>query len=125
MITNFEEETHDLTTHEKDVLLPLMVKGLKNKVGKENAVTSKQIIRGFKNSGYSMDGPRVRKLVNYIRVKSLIPCLMATNKGYHITNDKAELESFLKSLDERIWAIRAVRDAVGRQLDEKFHNTEA
>ena len=48
MITNFENETHELNDYERNTLLPLLVKGLRTKVCKENDVTNKQICKALK-----------------------------------------------------------------------------
>lgn len=110
MITNFEEETVRLNKMEKEVLLPLFVKALSKKVGKEKQVTSSQMIDGmWTNFKIKIEGSRVRKLINYIRNAGLIPGLIATNKGYYISNDPGEIQQYIKSLEEREAAIRAIR----------------
>lgn len=110
MITNFEEETDRLNKIEKEVLLPLFVKALSKKIGKEKQVTSSQMIDGvWTNFKIKIEGSRVRKLINYIRNTGLIPGLIATNKGYYISNDPREIQQYIKSLEEREGAIRAIR----------------
>lgn len=110
MITNFEEETDRLNKIEKEVLLPLFVKALSKKIGKEKQVTSSQMIDGvWTNFKIKIEGSRVRKLINYIRNTGLIPGLIATNKGYYVSDDPRELQQYIKSLEEREAAIRAIR----------------
>lgn len=41
MIKGFNSETAPLTEYEENVLLPLVLRGLKTKIGKENAVTNR------------------------------------------------------------------------------------
>lgn len=118
MITNFENETHELTDYELS-LIPSIVKNLKNKVGKENAITSTEIIKAFKNHGKKMSGPRWRKIVNYIRINSLVPLLISTSKGYYVATEDKEILEYLSSLRERISSITLVYDAIEYQFKIK------
>lgn len=120
MVENFEEQTCELTDYEKETLLPLMVKGLLTKRGEANAVTSTEIVKKLKAEGYKIDSARVRKLVNHIRTNNLIYNLMATSKGYYIAQSSEECRSFIRSLDQRINSIIAVRDAMAYQLEKSL-----
>ena len=117
MITNFENETHELNDYERDVLLPLLVKGLRTKVGKQNAVTNKQICKALKEQGYKINDARVRKLVQYIRVNHIVHLVIATSKGYYLATTKDEVEKYIKSLTERLNAIQETRSAIVKQLN--------
>jgi hypothetical protein len=64
-------------------------------------------------------GARLRKLINYIRRKDMIPCLVASSKGYYIATDNEDMRRFVTSLQQREDAIRAVRIAMERQLLHK------
>lgn len=121
-ITNFEDQTHELTEYELKTLLPLMVKGLKTKVGVNNSITSTEIVKILKAAGYKIDPARVRKLVNHIRVNNEIYNLVATGKGYHVATSESECRLFIKSLDERINSIITVRDAMQYQLNKSIEN---
>jgi len=112
MLKGFEEQTHALNEYETNTLLPLMVEGFKNKVGKENAVTNKHICTSLKQMGYKVDAPRVRKIVSYIRINHLVPLLIATSKGYWISNDKQEIQDWIETMNGRIQSLVASRDAV-------------
>jgi hypothetical protein len=113
MIEGFEKQTKDLTDYEKRVLLPLMIKGLSHHVGAENAITNSEICMKLSAKGYdNINEVRVRKIINYIRNNNLVPRLMATYKGYYVTNDPAELYSYISSLSSRIAAISQIRDAM-------------
>jgi len=115
MITNFEEITQDLRDTEKE-LLPILINGLKNKTGKGQAVTGSIIIKAFEdNKGVKLTDARLRKMINVIRINNLIPCLCSSKKGYYIAVNQEEIKDYIQSLDERISAIQAVRDAVHDQ----------
>jgi arginine repressor len=116
MIINFEEHTHELNGYEERTLLPLLIKGLKTKVGKDKAVTNKQICKALTESGYKINDTRIRKMIQYIRVNDLVPLLIATSKGYYLATEEEQVEKYIRSLSERLSAISKTRDALIRQL---------
>lgn len=125
MINGFEKETAKLNDYEKTTLLPVMVKCLERKIGKENAVTNAYMCVKMNEKGYEIGESRVRKIINYIRTNWLVPRLMASNAGYYVTNNVNELRAYITSLEGREEAIRAVRKEVEKQLEELIQsNTE-
>jgi len=114
MIKNFENETQPLTDYEKNVLLPLLIRGLETKKGQANAVTNKHIVSVLKDN-YKLSEARVRKIINHIRTNDLIPGLIATSEGYFIAETETELLEYEESLKGREDAIREVRLAIARQ----------
>ena len=124
MLNGFEKQTKKLNDYEKDVLLPIMVKCLQRKVGKENAITNAVMCEKMNERGYQITESRVRKIINYIRTQWLVPRLMATNAGYYVTNDECELRAYIASLKGREDAIRAMRHAVEEQLEELQQTNE-
>ena len=117
MITGFEEQTGPLTDQEREVFLPPIIKGLRVKVGKEKAVTNKDIVRGLKaNCDIKIGEARVRKMINYIRNNDIIPCLIATSKGYYIAETKDEMLDYIDSLYGRVEAIEADALSMKRQM---------
>ena len=115
MITGFDKETAPLTEYEERTLLPVMVRSLAVKRGRASAVTSAYICDKLRAKGYDINGARVRKLINHIRVKGLVPRLIATSDGYYIATDNREMAGYIDSLKGREQAIRAVREAMERQ----------
>ncbi|NLO70238.1 MAG: hypothetical protein GX102_04710 [Porphyromonadaceae bacterium] len=114
MITGFINETAPLSEYEMSVLLPIMIRGLQTKKGKENAVKNAQIVRSLKGS-YKITETRVRKLINHIRTNDIIPGLIATSDGYYIAQTETELLDYEDSLKGRESAIREVRMSIERQ----------
>ena len=98
--------------------MPVMVKCLQNKVGKENAVTNCYMVEKMQEHGYKISEARVRKIINYIRIHGLIDRLMASNKGYYITEDENEMSNYIQSLIGREEAIHEVRLAMESQLEK-------
>src|SRR4051812_18194234 len=120
MIENFEQETAPLSEYELK-MVPLFVKGFKDKIGPEHAITNKQIVSSMKEKEYKINDSRVRKIINHIRINNIIPCLMATSKGYYISHDPEEINSFIESLKGRESAINKVRRAMQHQLQSMFN----
>lgn len=118
MITGFDKETAPLSDYEETVLLPMMVRSLAVKRGKESAVTNTYICSRLKSKGYEVNGARIRKLINHIRINGLVPRLIATSDGYYVATSNGEMESYIASLKGREEAIRAVREAMERQTNQ-------
>ena len=115
MILNFEEYTHDLTEYELS-LVPKFVNSFQSKVGKEHAVTAKMIEEKMTVAGHKVSGPRIRKIVNYIRNMGLVEGLVASSSGYYISNDHKEISDYIQSLEGREGAIRVVREGMEAYL---------
>ena len=121
MITGFEEITEPLTETEETVFLPPIIKGLRLKIGRHNAVTNKDIVRGLKkNLGINISEARVRKIINHIRNNDLVPCLIATSKGYYIAETQQEVDDYIDSLKGRLDAITAVAKSMSRQRQMRW-----
>jgi HKD family nuclease len=118
MIPSFEDETHELTNYEMEVLLPLMIAGFKTKIGIDKVVTNPQICKALKLKGYSVNEPRIRKLVFYIRQNNLVPKLIASSKGYWIATKKDEIKIWVDSLQSRINAMTETHEYAKRLLEE-------
>lgn len=122
MINLFEEQTAPLNEYEKDILMPVIIKGLKLKIGRKNAVTNSYIVKRLKPD-YCIDSIRLRKIINHIRTHDLIPALIATSKGYYIAQEEEELKDYEKSLLGREEAIRNLRLSIERQRQRLYTET--
>ena len=116
MIQGFEIETQPLTEYEQNTLVPIVARGLLHKVGRKNAVTSKHICECLTAKGYKIDGIRLRKVVNHIRIRGIVKCLIATSNGYYVAQNRKEVEDYTASLKGREESIHAVRAALVDQL---------
>ena len=119
MIKGFNIETAPLTDKEL-ICLPHVINRLKTAKGERSAVTSDEICRLVP----VLNGARVRKLINHIRQNDIIPCLIATSKGYYIAESKREVDDYIESLIGREQSIKAVREAIERQREERFTPTQ-
>lgn len=105
MIVGFEEETEELTQYELEVLVPIMVKGLSTKIGSKSAITNKRIREKLSEKDIDVSDPRIRKVINYIRMNLLVKNLIASSKGYYISTDIKEIEEYRQGLISRANAI--------------------
>lgn len=109
MITNFEEITQELSDVEMEVL-PLVISGFRNHK-EDDPIKAPDIVKSLdryfylKDIDVRMTEVRLRKFVNYIRTKSLLP-LIATSKGYFVTEDPQVLRKQIRSLHERANSIK-------------------
>lgn len=109
MIKNFENITRELNEDEL-VLVPLMINGFK-KHTIDNPIKSDVVVKKmndyFQKNGMKMKmtGARLRKIVNYIRSNSLQP-LIATSKGYFVSNDVDVILDQILSLNQRANSIK-------------------
>ena len=72
MIQGFKQ-TAPLNEYERGTLLPLIIRGLRTKVGAASVISGSEIVRKMRECGYKLDGPRLRKIINHIRTSDIIP----------------------------------------------------
>jgi hypothetical protein len=114
MITNFELQTAPLTKEEKELTLILVL--ILNKQAKpENPLNCSELIKQLYTykPGYKIAGSRLRKMIHYISVEQLtyLP-LVAGHKGYWLTNNPHEIENYIESLWDRIFAIQCRAESI-------------
>lgn len=116
-LTNFEEITIDITDEEKNILIPLLIKGFESRT-KDNPIKACNVVQGMNDALEKKDikikftDVRMRKCVNYIRSNAMIP-LIATHYGYYVTTDKKEIQAQTESLLQRAQSI--INSAKGLQ----------
>jgi len=123
MLEGFEDLTAELTLYEQHQILPTVTNGLSKKIGKAMAVTNARICEGLATRGKHIAGPRLRKVINYIRNTGLVPGLVASSEGYYVADNPEEMESWLKSLRGRRAALDLLIEKGEehlRCLNEKF-----
>ena len=120
MIPGHEKQTHELTPYELETILPLVVKRMKTKIGKESAVTNPHVVRMFKKHGYKLSEPRFRKIIQHIRVNGLINGLVSHGKGYFVATSKSDIQFNIQKLDKKINAEIISRDSLHYQMKQMF-----
>ncbi len=109
MIIGHERETHELSKEELDLatlLIPHFVKR-----GKDRPIKSNEIVDGVNNTyrGKShliklknkFSDVRLRKIVNYYRVNSIIP-ILSGNNGYYVSYEANDIDAMKLSLSSQI-----------------------
>ena len=119
-LTNFEEITYELDEYEIENLLPLVVLGIKTKKGKENSITGASIIEKLKERDLKINGARLRKIIQYIRLNNLVYNLVSSKKGYYVAVTEEEVLSYILSLKQRIQSMTATYDAMEYQYKESL-----
>jgi len=109
MIKGFETITADLRQDEVDMVQPI-INGLKAKQGKDMAITGAKICEAM-----NLGGPRLRKIINYIRTNNLLPGLCSTSNGYFVAQNIYEMQDYIISLRQRIKAQVEVLNALEKQ----------
>lgn len=117
MIVTFKKYTKDLTQDEVEYAREIFKLLLRTKQTKR-PITNKQMCNQLKQAhGWNIDGPRMRKIINWIILRNHISKLIATSKGYKIAETKKELELYVQSLTERVGSIEARRDIAKMDLN--------
>ena len=109
MIKGFETITADLSQDEVDMVQPI-INGLKAKQGKDMAITGAKICEAM-----NLGGPRLRKIINYIRTNNLLPGLCSISNGYFVATNIYEMQDYIISLKQRIKAQVEVLNALEKQ----------
>ena len=108
MINGFQEFTEHLNEYERDTLLPLIIRGLQTKIGSKKAITNKKMVKALTDIGYDkLSEPRVRKIINYIRIQGLITNLVASSKGYYIENNIEKRRKYVQGVKDRAQSMLA------------------
>lgn len=114
--------TEKLTTEEKDIVLPMLLKALK-KGTEEKPLVSDRIVKWFNDNKESIgmksnfSAARLRKLTNYCRTFAIAP-VIANSKGYYISNKKKDLVELKLSLISRIESLQAAVKGIDDMMNE-------
>ncbi|HCW07351.1 MAG TPA: hypothetical protein DGG95_08305 [Cytophagales bacterium] len=118
MIEGFEEYTAELTDKEIPICNRIAA-GLKNRIGKENAITNLEIRQRLSKEGMIVSDAGVRKIVEYIRQNNIVPKVCSTSKGYFVAKNNEELSAWIKSMKQRIGAMQCTLHSVIKGTDIK------
>lgn len=98
MIKTFKKQTKPLTQKELEAV-EFICNYLKTQaVGKENVKDNKRISIILKYNSKmqcNFKEARIRKILNHIRINNLVKNLVASGKGYYISNSRAEVRDYL------------------------------
>ncbi len=118
MINGFIEQTKELTK-EEFIISGFIIGILKNKLGAENAITSKELIYDlYYFHNIKINDARIRKIINYIRIECKLLNLIATSKGYYTEGNQDKIDTYVESLYQRAGAIIAVAKSYNSKINE-------
>lgn len=119
MLTLFDDiTTKDLTDHERNILVPLVIKILSNTSSKKRAF-AKDISQAFlEQRREKVNQIRLCKLIAHIRRNDLVypMTVIGSSRGYFLTNDRQIIKDQVESLRGRIVSIKSVMHALESQL---------
>jgi hypothetical protein len=127
MITNFEDITENLT--EEDLkIVKILVAGLSKRT-KDNPLKGPEIVKIVNNNKdkygikTSFSNVRLRKCCNYIRTNGLLP-IIATSRGYYVSEDKGEILKQIESLEQRANSILKSAEGLKKIINKNFKVNE-
>jgi uncharacterized membrane-anchored protein len=128
-LKGFENITQDLTEFEVEQVVPMIVRGLSQKIGKANAVNNKYICEKINKhpniiNKYKLNGVKLRKIIQYIRLRNIIEGLCSSSNGYYVAENMRELKMCIDSLTQRINTQTKVRDMLTKNMISKYQNIE-
>jgi hypothetical protein len=115
MIVNWEKYTHELTEQEKKIV-PRIIQGIVKRVGKEKAIKNSKMCTQLRLEGHTISGPRLRKILNFIRSTGIIRNIVATSEGYYIATTQKDLDDYRESINARVNAISRNLNGIDRTL---------
>jgi hypothetical protein len=121
MLKNFEEITKELNDYEKDVLYPIVIAGLTRHVGKDKAISGKEICNALnqKMNGPKLVGPRLRKIIQAIRITGDLGLVCSTRNGYFVAQTEKEIDDCIHSLQQRVNQQQRIIDALTWQRKQQ------
>ena len=120
MIKGFEHITKPLNNEDMKILNILVHSFSTRPKGEEHAITSGKIIKAFKEAGISLNGVKLRKIIQHIRVNGILTGLCSNSDGYYICATEKELKDTLDSLYDRIVNQSATYHALRAQYKELY-----
>lgn len=112
MITRFENHTAPLSATTRQEMVPHVVALLSERRGKAARITNTQIrhkLQELVGGEALVAEATLRAIIHEIRIDGLVPDLVASERGYYVAVDEADLQEYLESLQERVRSIQAVR----------------
>jgi len=107
-----------LDKREDELLLPLLIKMLNHREGKEKVFSNTKIRQVFLNMGEEVSDLQIRKLVYYIRNKGLIELLIANSEGYYVAEHSQDIEQWLNRQRNKIDAMKHTINAIQSQYED-------
>lgn len=107
MVIGFEHLTAQLSAEEEAIAVLLSERLVKCK-GQNMAMDNRAIRDYLQRKDCYVSAVRVRKIINHIRINSMVSNLVASSRGYYIAENQEELDRYVTSLRQRASAILLV-----------------
>ena len=123
MLRGFEKITEDLTPFEESEALPIILAGLRSKLGKSKAISATEICSKVNATGrlgkYKLTPVKLRKMISHIRLYDLISGVLSSSKGYYLALTLSEYDECIESLRQRLRQQQLVVDSLQAQRDHE------
>ena len=98
MLKGYENINFELCEDDLEWIGPFS-KAISIRIGKENAVTNKEI-----QDKTGLSSQKVHKIIQHIRTNNIVNGICSNGRGYYVAKDIHELEECLISLKQRIYS---------------------
>ena len=112
-----ETSVWKLTTHEEEVLYPLVVKILLHRP-KEKVFSNKKIRAILEEFGEEIADSQIRKIVFNIRHSGVIPLLIANSEGYYVASNIEEVNAWIDTHKGKIQAMQMTLNSLELQFEQ-------
>lgn len=113
----------DLTFEECVVISAMVASALRECEGRDpdtnrpRSITAAAIAKEIRSKGWHTTTPRVRKMVNYLRLEGTVTNLVETSRGYTRARTVGDLNKYLRQIAEQLNALYAIKKAIEDHSD--------
>lgn len=111
----------DLNTHEKNILLPLVVQIMEHRDTKEKVFSNGKIRNVLKEFGEDISDAQIRKLVFNIRNNGIIDLLIANQDGYFVSNNIDDIRAWIARHKGKISAMTKTLESIESQFENNMN----
>lgn len=111
----------DLNTHEKNILLPLVVQIMEHRDTKEKVFSNGKIRNVLKEFGEDISDAQIRKLVFNIRNNGIIELLIANQDGYFVSNNIDDIRAWIARHKGKISAMTKTLESIESQFENNMN----
>lgn len=112
-----------ITPMERNIIIPFVINLLEKTNGEGKQLYAQEIVDevngemfAFNNKPYKLHQSILRKIMNHIRINSILP-VISGNKGYYISYDKQDVFNMVESLESRANSIQSSADGLKKFLE--------
>lgn len=110
----------DLSNHEKETLLPLVVQILEHRNTKEKVFSNTKIRNVLREFGEDISDAQIRKIVFHIRNKHIVELLIANSQGYFVANNIQDIKDWIETHKGKINAMQQTLSSIESQFESNM-----